>query len=192
MNTLTSKQISGRNDYLKHKEAYLLRANKRRQLKPDEIKRSKARWYQRVKNTSAFIAKRRVRDKKYRSTTAGKISNNISCLIRNTITGRVKNGKHWEDIVGYSTKQLIIHLEAQFSKNMSWDNYGFNGWHIDHIKPICSFDVKSIEDQVFKDCWALNNLRPLWRDDNLIKSAKDKKLSINKSEEIDTEELSFE
>lgn len=51
---------------------------------------------------------------------------------------------------------------------MNWDNYGKNGWVIDHIipqnvfKPITSTD--SIE---FKICWSLYNLRPLMNKDNL-------------------------
>lgn len=60
---------------------------------------------------------------------------------------------------------------------MNWGNYG--KWHIDHIKPICSFKINSYEDQAFKECWALQNLRPLWALDNLKKSAEDKKLKCN-------------
>lgn len=39
---------------------------------------------------------------------------------------------------------------------MSWDNYG--EWHIDHIKPVISFDKNTTVNIV---C-ALSNLQPLW------------------------------
>jgi hypothetical protein len=66
------------------------------------------------------------------------------------------------------------YLESQFVEGMSWENHG--KWHIDHIKPVCSFNFNSREDEDFKKCWALENLRPLWAKENLKKSAEDKKL----------------
>ena len=43
-----------------------------------------------------------------------------------------KNGKHWEDLVGYTLKDLQLHLEQQFDEYMTWENQG-SYWHIDHI-----------------------------------------------------------
>ena len=53
---------------------------------------------------------------------------------------------------------------------MSWDNYG--EWHVDHIKPISSFNIQEIGDNEFIECWSLNNLQPLWGDENIRKSNK--------------------
>jgi len=39
---------------------------------------------------------------------------------------------------------------------MSWDNYG--EWHVDHIKPLISFD-KNTHPSIVN---ALSNLQPLW------------------------------
>jgi hypothetical protein len=75
----------------------------------------------------------------------------------------LKNGKgreKWTDLVGYSVNKLKRHLENQFKENMDWNNYG-SIWEIDYIKPIASFDINSYEDDDFKECWSLNNLRPL-------------------------------
>ena len=55
---------------------------------------------------------------------------------------------------------------------MTWDNYGKFGWHIDHIKPINTFNITDQYCDDFKKCWALANLRPLWWKDNLIRSKK--------------------
>lgn len=61
---------------------------------------------------------------------------------------------------------------------MDWDNYGFWGWHIGHIKPICSFDLTKIEQQ--KECFHYINLIPQWMEDNLNKVKDDLKLKIIK------------
>lgn len=71
-----------------------------------------------------------------------------------------KSEQHWKDIVGYSTQQLIQHLESQFTPEMNWNNYG-SYWEIDHIIPKSQFTYSSHEDQQFKICWSLMNLRPL-------------------------------
>jgi hypothetical protein len=92
--------------------------------------------------------------------------------------------------LGYNTDKLKNHIESQFTEGMTWDNYGkpdgdfYKGWHVDHIKPQCSFYFRSVEDAEFKECWGLENLRPLWALDNLKKAREDKKLSINKERKI--------
>jgi hypothetical protein len=69
---------------------------------------------------------------------------------------------------------LRIHLESLWISGMSWENYGVgeNKWCIDHILPTCSFTFSSYEDEEFKTCWALSNLRPLWYKENCIKGKK--------------------
>lgn len=81
-----------------------------------------------------------------------------------------KRRASWETILGYTRHDLRNHLEAQFTNGMSWDNYG--EWHIDHIRPVVSFLFSTIEDENFKQCWALDNLQPLWAHDNLTKGGK--------------------
>ena len=78
-----------------------------------------------------------------------------------------KNG-HYFDVLGYSQEELIKHLEKQFIDGMTWDNYG--KWHVDHIRPITSFDIIEIGDEEFLKCWGLGNLQPLWGIDNIRKS----------------------
>ena len=73
-------------------------------------------------------------------------------------------------MLGYSADDLKTHLETQFADGMSWDN--MSEWHIDHIRPVASFNFDSTEHPDFKKCWALNNLQPLWAKDNLRKGDK--------------------
>ena len=95
----------------------------------------------------------------------------MSCSIGHSLQGN-KKGNHWEKLVGYTVGQLKKHLEKQFKEGMAWENYGRYGWEIDHIVPISAFNFSSPDNIDFKRCWALKNLRPLWRIDNRIKNDK--------------------
>ena len=108
-----------------------------------------------------------------------KIASDIKYKLNHSIRKRMcfslrgaKAGQRWEDLVGYSVDKLKKHLENQFSQGMNWSNYGKYGWHIDHKIPIRAFNFKSPEDEDFKRCWALENLRPLWAKENLSKGGK--------------------
>jgi len=83
-----------------------------------------------------------------------------------------KDGRSWEKLVGYTCSELMQHLENKFTKGMSWDNYGRNGWHIDHIKPISSFNIRGKGCLDFKKCWDIENLQPLWERHNIQKGNK--------------------
>lgn len=75
--------------------------------------------------------------------------------------------------IGCSPEELKFHLESLFTKGMTWKNYG--KWHVDHIRPICSF---------FPEEWEqvnhYTNLRPLWAEDNIAKSVFDRQLKRKK------------
>jgi hypothetical protein len=73
-------------------------------------------------------------------------------------------------LLGYTLEELMIHLESLFTEGMTWDNYG--EWHVDHKLPMVIFQFESVEDREFKICWSLDNLQPLWGEDNLIKGSK--------------------
>lgn len=91
--------------------------------------------------------------------------NNISCL------------KH----LSYDICELKLHLESQFEEWMSWSNWGVYNkdiwdnndsstwtWQIDHIIPQSKLPYTSMDDENFKKCWSLNNLRPLSSKQNIL------------------------
>lgn len=96
----------------------------------------------------------------------------MSRRLRHALSGGnlSKEWKHIFDIVGYSIEDLQAELQSKFKDNMNWNNIG--EWHIDHILPESSFNYDSFEDEQFKKCWSLNNLQPLWAEDNIKKSNK--------------------
>lgn len=73
------------------------------------------------------------------------------------------------NLVGCSIKKLKKHLESKFVNGMTWNNYGFYGWHIDHIRPCSSFNLLNLIGQ--KRCFHYTNLQPLWGSDNLSKNS---------------------
>jgi hypothetical protein len=77
---------------------------------------------------------------------------------------------HYFDILQYTPEELINHLEKQFKDDMTWDNYGI--WHVDHKLPITSFDIQEMGDEEFMKCWCLDNLQPMWGEENIRKSNK--------------------
>ena len=71
------------------------------------------------------------------------------------------------DLLGCEIPHLRAHLESRWKPGMSWENYGFYGWHIDHIVPCAKFDLSDPEQQ--KACFHWTNLQPLWAKENLKK-----------------------
>ena len=80
-------------------------------------------------------------------------------------TGRNKYARVEEEL-GYSTSKLKAHLESLWKGDMSWENYGKTGWHVDHVRPISSFPLDTPASEIS----SLNNLQPLWEKDNLQKA----------------------
>ena len=68
------------------------------------------------------------------------------------------------------TCDKVLREENKFKPGMAWGNHSKDGWHIDHIVPLASFDL-SDPDQVKQACH-YSNLQPLWTEENLQKSDK--------------------
>jgi 7-carboxy-7-deazaguanine synthase len=146
------------------KECHGKMNKKYRQSEQGRISQKKARQKRRKLGIeSKYEKKRRERDEFYR----------IRVCLRSRLSSAVTKGyksARTLELLGCSLEHLKQHLESQFRDGMSWDNYGKNGWEIDHIVPCSYFDLTKEENQ--RICFNYRNLQPLWASENNTKKAK--------------------
>jgi hypothetical protein len=92
-------------------------------------------------------------------------------LLRERLRKAAKHGRAGSAValLGCSIDELKVHLESQFVDGMSWSNWSRDGWHIDHVKPLSSFDLTNMTQ--LKEAMNYSNLAPLWAPDNLAKGS---------------------
>jgi hypothetical protein len=96
-----------------------------------------------------------------------RLANSMRRSIRRYLDAGQKGEMSSFEIIGCSKDDLRKHLESNFRRGMTWQNYG-SYWHIDHIVPLIS--AKSPEE-VKKLChWT--NLQPLTAFENISKGSK--------------------
>lgn len=135
--------------------------------------RAKRNEYQRkYRATPEYRAKRNAYEREYwakrMQEPAYRLQKALRRRLHHALQGVCKAAPTLE-LLGCTTEELRLHLEAQWAEGMSWDNYGTHGWHIDHIKPCASFDLSDPAQQ--RTCFHYTNLQPLWARDNLAKGA---------------------
>jgi hypothetical protein len=162
------RRESAKSYYYKDLEENRRKAKERARLeKPERNEYNKA--YYRLnkekinKRRKYYFTNRRKDDLNY------KIAHCLRCRIGKAIHSNQKKGSAVKDL-GCSIPELKTYLENKFTEGMSWDNWTLEGWHIDHIRPLASFDLTN-RDEFLKACH-YTNLQPLWAKDNLSKNNK--------------------
>jgi len=95
----------------------------------------------------------------------------ISANLRTRLSVAVRNGQKSGSAVsdlGCTIPEFKEYIVSKFLTSMSWDNYG--EWHLDHIRPLSSFDLTDREQ--FLAASHFTNYQPLWAKDNRRKGAK--------------------
>lgn len=126
--------------------------------------------------TDEYKKKRRITVKNYKkkkrlADPGFRIYENLCKRMRRAV-GQQKTDKKDKSfyLIGCTSSELKAHIESKFKDGMTWDNYGFSGWHIDHIRPCASFDLTDEDQQ--KECFHYTNLQPLWWNENMQKGDK--------------------
>lgn len=112
-----------------------------------------------------------------------KIRESLRSTIKSALRGK-KNNLSINNFLNYSMIELKQHIENKFESWMSWNNQGLYNkktwddndqstwtWQLDHIIPQSDSPYTSMEDDNFKRCWALDNLRPYSAKQNIIDGA---------------------
>ena len=164
------KQLS---EYYTHpgrncKECEKARMKEYRDNHPTKRKETKEKWNVNnpdwiKKSKKEYIKRRAERDPIYR---AMKIMRARTTEYANRKFNE-KRGKFTE-IIGIDRDGFREYISSKFKEGMSWENYGWSTWHLDHIIPISS--AKSIKE--LEELSHYTNLQPLWKDENLDKSNK--------------------
>ncbi len=136
--------------------------------------RSNAYRQSHKKERNVYLEKRRaVNNARRRTRFREDIKYKLACVLRARLTWSVKANQRSGVAIrnlGCSIEDLKKHLEGKFTSKMSWSNYNYRGWHIDHIKPLVSFDLTDPEQ--LKEACHYTNLQPMWGVENISKGAK--------------------
>jgi len=139
---------------------------------PEWVKRYMGEYY--IKNRTNIIRnniKRGGAYKKYKKSIdpAYKLAALLRTRLYNVLKRKSKNGSAIE-LLGCTTEEAVKYIEKQFLPGMTWDNWTWKGWHIDHKIPLSSVDLTN-KKQLAKVCH-YTNLQPMWWYDNIKKSNK--------------------
>lgn len=131
---------------------------------------SSAFWLLRGKNKYECRINRKNKYLNLRTDPIKLLRKRVSNLVRDSL---IKH-KAYKDgscikYLSWTILELRTHLESLWQPGMTWDNYGRNGWHIDHVVPDSWFDYRCMTDDNFKQSWSLLNLQPMWEKDNCSK-----------------------
>ena len=127
------------------------------------------REYRRVKEKQRVANQIEREKQRYKTDPQYRLNRRMKNAIGKSLRG-LKAWKHWEELVGYSINDLLLHISCRLKPGMTMDNYGT--WHIDHIIPMSVFHFRTPQDIDFKRAWALTNLRPMWGSENISKGNK--------------------
>jgi len=129
----------------------------------------RARWKKWREKNPHYERNRRCTDPTY------KLHHNLRAGLCRCLRGKAKKSYTLE-YIDLDAEQVWEHLESKFMDGMTRENYG--KWHVDHIRPLCSFDFDQFEqgseeyENLIHEAWHYTNLQPLWAKDNLSKSGK--------------------
>ena len=116
-----------------------------------------------------------------------KIRKTISRMVNVALKKKnvTKSGKSITEYLTNSLQDIKIHIESLFEPWMNWQNQGTYvpenwddndqstfKWNLDHIIPQSDLPYTSMEDENFKKCWSLDNLRPLNAKQNVLDGIK--------------------
>jgi len=139
--------------YETHREECNAGSKKWRETHREELAANKRKYYHEIQKLDPLYI----------------LNKRMSYGIRDSLKGN-KNGSPWESLVPYTLEDVQKSFEKLFKPGMTWENFG--KWHIDHKIPVWAFNFSSPYDIDFQRCWALENLQPMWAEDNLKKSNK--------------------
>jgi len=153
--------------YYKENRAKILEDHKKYTKKYYQENRDKIKLQVKInyiKNRDKILLKQKIYRKNYlNNNPTARISGRLRVLLLKALNKYTKTGKHQSSRkYGIDYQKIIDHLKP-FPEDLS-------KYHIDHIKPLCSFDLTNLEE--IKKAFAPENHQWLLAEDNLRKGGK--------------------
>ena len=171
--------------YLKNKEKQKQTQRLWREKNKEYLREFNRKWYEknykdnpehkahRKKYAKENLVRIRIRDRnRYKNDPFFRMRK----ILRAQVTYSIKRGFKLGQKCAPTLKLLDIpsidwfwkYIQSKFKPGMTMENQG--KWHIDHIIPCASFDLRCPVQQLA--CFHYNNLQPLWAEDNIRKRDK--------------------
>jgi hypothetical protein len=151
----------------KAKEIYLLKRG------TQEYKAVRAAWRKKKSQDPEYVAKcREYHSKRLRlmpKHSNENIARNLRRRMREVVDKNYRNSI-LNTLLGCTVDEFKQYIQSKFKEGMAWNNYGYRGWHIDHIIPCAKFDLTNPKEQ--EKCFHYTNMQPLWAYENISKSDK--------------------
>jgi hypothetical protein len=135
----------------------------------DKVLQDMRNWYSKNAEQVKENIKRRTKERE-KTDTNFLLTRRLRSRLGSALKGNYKTGSAVKDL-GCTVEFLKQYLESQWQRGMTWENYGRDGWEIDHIIPLGSSDLSCPE--VLKTVCHYTNLRPLWKAQNLSRRFSD-------------------
>lgn len=155
--------------YLENRDAEI---QKRKDwYKNNKGKHKKAREKYLAENKDRLrAARRKWENNKLKTDVNYSLQKSLRSRVRLALKGNYKKDKRTEELIGCSISEFREYIENQFSEGMSWDNWNFEGWHLDHKIPVSWFNLEN--ENCRKLAFSYKNMQPLWAVDNFLKNSK--------------------
>lgn len=191
MKIIKEKKKYDKRYYLKHKAEVDSYRKKWIEENKARYQEKKMAWYLKNKDTEEYKAKRRAQSLERRRKTPEKwyeiwkksydkrrrVNPNmvISLRLRNSIRKSLKRTSEGKtsslrELLGISVPEFRELFFSKFKQGMTMKDFVAGKIHVDHIRPLASFDLSDVKEQ--RKAFHYSNLQPLWAEDNIRKGAK--------------------
>lgn len=146
---------------------------------PERLKELKASWktangeWEKQRN-AAYHARPEVKARKnkqllerLRKDIQFKIAHHLRTRLRQALSANHPGSKNGSAVrnLGCSIAEFKIYIEEQLQPGMTWQNWTYDTWHLDHKKPLAAFDLS--DPAQLREACHYTNLRPLWGTANM-------------------------
>ena len=145
--------------YLKNIDEIILKTRDWSKNNPEKVKQNQKKCNEQNKEKrNVYLKNKRETDINFRliSNTRNRIYKSLKGMTKQTST---------KEILGIDIDTYRKWTEFQFTPELNWSNI-----EIDHVKPICMFDVS--DDEQLKEAFSWKNTQPLLKHDHLQKGTK--------------------